>query len=96
MAPRWVKTKDHAPSLYRARQTMTTSCCCPANFVVGRVLLDQHSPQRGRYAWSLTGTSGDGAPVARHGMTDTLARAQAALLASWRAWQAWAAVRDVE
>jgi hypothetical protein len=92
VAPRWIETKDRfdtLPSVDPVDHRLLVS----GEFVVGRVLQDRSGPQAGRYSWSLTGIYG--APIANHGMTDTLEQAQAELMANWRQWQEWAGMRDV-
>jgi hypothetical protein len=66
------------------------------DWVVGRVLPAYGDTRPGRYNWSLTGPHTPEAPVPNRGAADTEDAAKAELLTTWRAWQTWAGMRDVD
>jgi hypothetical protein len=94
MAPRWVRTADldagnpHSPF----RGVADDFALLSGGLVVGRVY---RSTARGAWQWSRVlrdptarGAAGGEAPA--------LKEAKDALLASWRAWQSWASVKDAD
>ena|SRR4030088_1588599 len=94
MPPRWIKTKDHKPTLYGPNYDENDWLMLSGRFVVGRVGPAGGSPVKGRFDWSLTGPHTPEAPVRIGGTADDIEGAKAALLSSWRRWQEWAELQD--
>jgi hypothetical protein len=90
MAPRWIKTQDRRPSPFPPKGE-DDWLLVSGELVVGRVFRDSSGPHAGRVIWVLTVTPG---LVAARGVSDSIEKAQEELLASWRAWQEWAGMRD--
>lgn len=96
MAPVWIKTKDAAPHMFGANAAGDDDLLLVSGeWRIGRIL-PASAVKAGRYNWSLTGPHSPDAPGPSRGDVATLEEAKAALLASWRRWQGWAGVRDVE
>lgn len=94
MPPRWIKTKDHKPAPFPPNYHDEDWLLLSGGFVVGRVGPAGGSPVKGRFDWSLTGPHTPEAPVPIGGPAGDVDSAKAALLASWRLWQAWAEMQD--
>jgi hypothetical protein len=61
---------------------------------VGRVLPMTSGERKGRFSWSLYGPHTPEASVQTSGTAEGIEAAKAALLASLRAWQKWAGMKD--
>lgn len=94
MPPRWIKTKDVRPSRFGPNYEDDDWSLMSGGFVVGRVLSSSGDRVQGRFNWSMTGPHTPEAPVPIGGTADDIEGAKAALLASWRLWQAWADMQD--
>lgn len=96
MAPRWIKTKDAAPHMFRANESRDDDLLLMSGgWNVGRVM-PASAMLEGRYNWSLNGPHTPNGPVPTHGDVATLEEAKAELLTSWRRWQVWAGMLDAE
>jgi hypothetical protein len=92
MAPRWIRTKDHAHPPFTAKD-QDDWLLLSGDFVVGRVFREMTGPSAGSVLWKLSGLHGLSAGA---GSTESVETGQRELLAGWREWQAWAGVRDTD
>jgi len=92
MAPRWTKTRDRKPSPFPPKGE-DDWLLLSGELVVGHVFREAGGPLAGRVVWILTTSHG---LAAARGVSDSIEIAQEELLASWRAWQQWAGMRDLE
>ena len=92
MAPRWIRTKDHAHPPFTAKDE-DDWLLLSGDFVVGRVFREMTGPNAGSVLWKLSGLHG---LSAGGGSAQSVETGQRELLAGWREWQAWASVRDTD